>query len=437
MKRAVLCDWCLGRQFAFLGYGLSNQRRGEALKLLLLLVAAETYEKNADKGITRVKLLAERGRFVPARQLLEKEGITDLPPIQPCDICQGVMDRLGEAADAATQALQGWEAASILIGTKLAPEFVEREEQLRGQLQIETGEPLKADLNREIGKLVTERVGLPADFTSPDLVVVLHIPAFTAELQVNSLFIYGRYQKHLRGIPQTKWTCRECGGKGCPRCKGTGKMYPESVEELIAAPLLRVTKGTDVRFHGAGREDIDARMLGEGRPFVIEVMSPRHRTINLKTITNRINRLAEGKVAVAELRFANKELVKRLKASSSTSKKVYKAIVQVSTPVRREELLPLESLPMPLEVKQRTPQRVLHRRADRLRRKRVFALQVTPQDEHTFELTIQCQGGLYVKEFVSGDEGRTIPSITEILGKPAVCQQLDVLNVAVPEEEAW
>jgi tRNA pseudouridine synthase 10 len=178
-------------------------------------------------------------------------------------------------------------------------------------------------------------------------------------------------------------------------------------------------------------------MLGEGRPFVIEVLAPHRRVIDLKAATEQINRSAEGKVAVDGLRFANKELVKRLKATSTTSKKVYKAIVQVSTPVRREELLVLESLPMPLEVRQRTPQRVLHRRADRLRRKRVFALQVTPQDEHKFELTIECQGGLYVKEFVSGDEGRTIPSVTEILGKPAVCQQLDVVNVAVPEEEAW
>ena len=407
------------------------------MKVMLLLAAAETYQNNPAQAIARLKLLAERGRFLPARQFLEKEGVTDLAPVQPCDICQGVMDRLDEAAEVAIQALQGWEAASILIGTKLAPEFIEREEQIRSQLQIETGEPLKADLNREIGKLVTERVGLPADFATPDLVAVVHVPAFTAELQVNSLFIYGRYQKHLRGIPQTKWTCRECGGEGCPRCKGTGKMYPESVEELIAAPLLEMTKGVDVRFHGAGREDIDARMLGEGRPFVIEVLAPHRRVIDLEAATEQINRLAEGKVAVGELRFANKDLVKRLKATSTTSKKVYKAIVHVSTPVRREELLALESLPMPLEVKQRTPQRVLHRRADRLRRKHVFALQVTPQDEHTFELTIQCQGGLYVKEFVSGDEGRTIPSVAEILGKPAVCQQLDVLNVAIPEEEAW
>ena len=32
-----LCDSCLGRQFALLGYGLSDQKRGETLKLLLTM----------------------------------------------------------------------------------------------------------------------------------------------------------------------------------------------------------------------------------------------------------------------------------------------------------------------------------------------------------------------------------------------------------------
>lgn len=32
-----LCDHCLGRQFALLGRGLENDRRGQALKLSLML----------------------------------------------------------------------------------------------------------------------------------------------------------------------------------------------------------------------------------------------------------------------------------------------------------------------------------------------------------------------------------------------------------------
>lgn len=35
-------------------------------------------------------------------------------------------------------------------------------------------------------------------------------------------------------------------------------------------------------------------------------------------------------------------------------------------------------------------------------------------------------GGLYIKELVSGDRGRTRPSFAEVLGREALCIELDV-----------
>ena len=32
------------------------------------------------------------------------------------------------------------------------------------------------------------------------------------------------------------------------------------------------------------------------------------------------------------------------------------------------------------------------------------------------ELLIECEGGLYIKELISGDENRSKPSVSEILG---------------------
>ncbi len=50
------------------------------------------------------------------------------------------------------------------------------------------------------------------------------------------------------------------------------------------------------------------------------------------------------------------------------------------------------------------------------------------------EMEIRCQGGLYVKELVSGDEGRTIPSVSDLLGNRAKTIKLDVLNVIMDEQ---
>jgi tRNA pseudouridine synthase 10 len=46
-------------------------------------------------------------------------------------------------------------------------------------------------------------------------------------------------------------------------------------------------------------------------------------------------------------------------------------------------------------------------------------------------MKIRCQGGLYVKELVTGDEGRTTPSVSEILKNKAKPIKLDVLNVII------
>jgi tRNA pseudouridine synthase 10 len=52
-------------------------------------------------------------------------------------------------------------------------------------------------------------------------------------------------------------------------------------------------------------------------------------------------------------------------------------------------------------------------------------------DSRKFEIIIECEGGLYIKELISGDEGRSQPSVSDILGTPAICAQLDVMEVNI------
>ena len=45
-------------------------------------------------------------------------------------------------------------------------------------------------------------------------------------------------------------------------------------------------------------------------------------------------------------------------------------------------------------------------------------------------MRIKTEGGLYIKELISGDGGRSHPNVSEILGVNAVCEQLDVIEVS-------
>ena len=79
---------------------------------------------------------------------------------------------------------------------------------------------------------------------------------------------------------------------------------------------------------------------------------------------------------------------------------------------------------------QHTPQRVLHRRAD-LRRKRSVTDVKAKLSGKDMILTVRGGAGLYIKELISGDSGRTRPSLSEILGKECACRELDVVKIHV------
>ncbi|MFQ6117178.1 MAG: tRNA pseudouridine(54/55) synthase Pus10, partial [Candidatus Bipolaricaulia bacterium] len=201
---------------------------------------------------------------------------------------------------------------------------------------------------------------------------------------------------------------------------------PESVEELISPPLLAAARGNSSAFHGSGREDIDARMLGQGRPFVVEIREPKIRTIGLKALEEEINRRAAGKVEVHGLKFTERETVERLKASRAA--KLYRARVEFERPVGEGDFKrALEALVGPIE--QRTPRRVAHRRADRVRRRTVHEINGELLSDREALIEVRCDGGLYVKELISGDEGRTSPNLATVLGVPAEIRELDVLEV--------
>ena len=205
-------------------------------------------------------------------------------------------------------------------------------------------------------------------------------------------------------------------------------MYPESVELLVSPPALEIAIGTDSKFHGAGREDIDVKMLGNGRPFVLEIKEPHIRDLNLERLQDKINEFANEKVEVQDLKFVGRERKGQIKCSSTDTYKVYKAIVELENDIKEDELESLQSLKT---IKQRTPIRVSHRRADKIRTRKVRKISTKWINSKKFEMIIECEGGLYIKELISGDEGRSNPSVSEILENPALCTQLDVLEVNI------
>ncbi|WXG40732.1 MAG: tRNA pseudouridine(54/55) synthase Pus10 [Candidatus Freyarchaeum deiterrae] len=428
LEEHKLCDNCLGRQFALLGTKTSNAERGRSIKMVLTLIGHKYLTSDKARGENLLRSLAVNGFFNPALETLRTIGL-EVNEEGKCEICDNVFLKKEEIARKIALELEKYEFNNFLVGSKVPPRISEKEDALRSTFEINTGEALKAEINREIGKVLTIITGKNVEFNRPDILIVLEVEDLSISIDVNPLFISGRYLKLVRGIPQTRWPCRECHGKGCERCNGTGKMYQETVEEIIAKPVLEITEGEESRFHGAGREDIDARMLGNGRRFVLEIKNPKKRKIELKELENIINSRSEEKVRVMNLSLSNKDEVRRIKALAQTSSKTYSALVESKDQVTLEKLELLKTKLTGETIHQQTPVRVLHRRANLVRIKKVYKLDYKILNSNKFELIVQGQGGLYIKELISGDEGRTEPSVSSILNTEAKCLELDVIKV--------
>lgn len=416
LRLGPICDSCLGRQFAMLSTGLTNAERGRAIKTFLSMAGSLD-----ESGRDLLTLLAGSSRS--ARLKLGMEGEPD-----SCWVCLGEMEpeRLDRWAEAAERELRHLEHETFLVGTKMSGLLAENEELVLADGGSIHAEPMKSELNREVGKRIAERTKKATSFSSPEVLAILNLEDGRVDVQVASLYIRGRYRKLARGFPQTRWPCRDCGGSGCEACGFSGRRYLESVDELIRDPIIEAARCEDTVFHGSGREDIDARMLGTGRPFVVEAVSPRVRTVDLARLREEINRRAGGKVEVDDLEFTEKATVEELK--KALFEKTYNILVEFEGEVAEEKLKSVLDKLVGL-VEQRTPTRVSHRRADKVRKREVLDLRLDQFLGKAARITLRGTSGLYVKELVSGDGGRTRPSLAGLLGSGARVVELDVTNV--------
>ncbi len=416
LLRVPLCDRCLGRLFANLGRGLSNAERGRSIKILLSMVLHSRAKAGDEEARSCILKLAKNACYPfteLARSYSRHENKETGERCAPCAICNNVLDRfISETALIAAQELESLESKSFVVGVKSGSDIELREQNLAMDLGIEHWESVSRELKREVGKRIQLLTGIQPDFKHYDAVVLLDLNSLSVNVQPQPLYILGNYVKLGRFISQMEWVG-----------EGGVKYYELSIEESCRK-ITRIYNAEELKLHAAGREDADARMLGSGRPLVLELKVPRRRAVNLKVA--EVEASTPPWVIIKLSSYVPYRVVQEIK--ERTSPKVYRVIAYSPLGLTKDDLNTLERKFKDIEIRQRTPRRVLRRRADIERVRRVYAVKGRTLGKYTCEILIHCEGGLYVKELVHGDEGRTSPSFSEVLGKELHVLYLDVLT---------
>jgi tRNA pseudouridine synthase 10 len=200
----------------------------------------------------------------------------------------------------------------------------------------------------------------PCPPESPSDAIALESVTFTGP----TVFLAGRYRKMSRELSQTPWVLN-----------GDRKME-SSVQELITdvvAPHFKVPADT-MLFSSSGREDVDVRCLGRGRPFVLEIQNsfatvlPMGVAAEMEELINR-----SDKISVTDLQMVKREDLVHIKQGEEKKKKFYRALCYIEHPVTVETLQKLD-LPEGFTIQQPTPLRVLHRRPLLTRPRQIFSV---------------------------------------------------------------
>ena len=139
------------------------------------------------------------------------------------------------------------------------------------------------------------------------------------EIYRESIFFAGRYNKFSRTLPQTPWNLYNDEGEFVE------KLAETSVQELLKKPFLNEFYPEKVNLCASGREDVDVRMLGRGRPFTLEFCNCRFNfkhvvgNGNLDSFISKMNKIYKSdmqivkNIGVNDLQICDKSGIDRLK----------------------------------------------------------------------------------------------------------------------------
>ncbi|KAJ2682786.1 hypothetical protein IWW39_005842 [Coemansia spiralis] len=259
-------------------------------------------------------------------------------------------------------------------------------------------------------------------FASPPPAIERPAEIASLVLKRSPIFIGGRYLKLERNISQT------------PFFVGERRVTELSIADVVGEPIKALVRCDSYNLVGSGREDADVRMLGDGRPFYLECTNPRSTTITpnqIQAIEDQL-RAIKSPVQVRLLQMIRPEDTAIIREGEEHKTKHYCALVWFASPLSQDKIAEINAIgKQGVLLQQKTPIRVLHRRAPLTRERRLLGLELVPLEGHFYRLRLESEAGTYIKEFVHGDLGRTAPSLAHMAGVTADIIELDVENVSL------
>jgi len=204
LNRYPLCDSCLGRCFARLSLGHTNEERGKAIKLLLLMEIDRLIKEHEIEDLSQLKeVLYNIGSHAIT---LYQNYFNDNFQNRTCYICDNRINEYKEKFE--KKALERLEKGkTFVLGVKLTDELRNREEKFIIENQLFYYESIKNEIKREVGKNLLKQ-GFSPDFDNPQVEIVYDME-YDAVIEFTRTTKYlAFYNRLARGIPISSWVSK-------------------------------------------------------------------------------------------------------------------------------------------------------------------------------------------------------------------------------------
>lgn len=327
-----------------------------------------------------------------------------------CYVCKNVFDILHFYLEKMQEASSVYDFRTFLVGAKLKPSVLDRDDHLRSQFKLRGIDGIKTSITRELAKQFSRKTKRNYNMSDPDLTVTVDFKTESCEAHSKSLYVSGRYVKPVRDIPQKQKPCQNCLGKGCVTCQKHGMTEFDSVEGMICKYFFDRFGAIQAKITWIGGEDTTSVVLGKGRPFFARLLNPKKRKPKIP------DKIKLNKITILGL----KQIPKIPQGPIPFVSKV-KLYITTETPITLESLAKLDDLINNTVA--------IYEKSGKRSEKKIYSINYDVESQNSFYLSMKLDGGVPLKHFVAG--GDIFPNISDLISNKSKLERFDFDEVNI------
>ena len=341
------------------------------------------------------------------KKYLKKLGKSDH---KTCYICKNIFDSLELVLSNIFEKSSHFDFKTFHLGITLKPSFLERDDYLKSKFKIKGIENIKFGIAKELAKKISRRTNSKRITDDPDLFIQANFKDESCILRAKPMFVYGRYNKKIRKLPQKQGLCRSCNGIGCHNCDFKGIENLQSIEGKISNLFIKKFDCNQVKINWIGGEDQSSLVLGKGRPFFAKILNPKRRNRILRKTSD-----LEG-VYLSELQKLSIQPKGSIPFKSEVS-----ITIDTKKPISSNQLKKLKILEN-AEIRDFS-------RDKRSIKKRIYKVGYKKLGKTSFILDLFADGGISIKSLIQQSD--LVPNVSELLENQCECKKFDFKNIVV------